>query len=716
MRVWPGTPYPLGATWDGNGVNFALFSEHAERVDLCLFDGAGRTQTHRIPLPEYSEEIWHGYLPDVRPGQRYAYRVHGPYDPEAGHRFNANKLLLDPYAKALRGRLRWSDVHFGYRVGDPAEDLSFDERNSAARMPKCVVVNPAATRGADRPPRTEWHRSLIYELHVRGFTIRHPEIPEPMRGTFDGLCHAAAMRHLRALGITAIELLPIQAFVDDRFLIDRGLRNYWGYNTLGFFAPDPRYLGRSGHRAFRRCVRALHDAGIEVILDVVYNHTAEGNQMGPTLSFRGIDNCSYYHLVPGNERYYMDFTGCGNVFDLRHPRVLQLVMDSLRYWVTDMGVDGFRFDLATTLARDGAGAFDPHCGFLDAARQDPVLSRVKLIAEPWDVGDGGYRLGGFPAGWSEWNDRYRDTVRSFWKGDGGLIGDLATRVTGSSDLFESHGRRPSASVNFVTAHDGFCLADLVSYNEKHNAANKEDNRDGHSHNASWNCGVEGPTDDANILALRRKQRRNLMVTLLLSQGLPMLLAGDEFGQTQGGNNNAYCQDNEISWLDWSLLDDPEERAFFEFIQGVIRLRREHIVFHRSHFFHAAAIRGTDVQDIVWQRPDGAEMTEEDWGDPEARSLGVLIHGEAGEYHLTSRGEPQPDDTFFVVLHADPDPVDWCLPSLADGGQWRRLIDTDAATPIDLSADLPPECLFEDGVAYPVQPRSVVVLVRAVPPA
>jgi isoamylase len=363
MRVWPGTPYPLGATWDGNGVNFALFSEHAERVDLCLFDGAGRTQTHRIPLPEYSEEIWHGYLPDVRPGQRYAYRVHGPYDPEAGHRFNANKLLLDPYAKALRGRLRWSDVHFGYRVGDPAEDLSFDERNSAARMPKCVVVNPAATRGADRPPRTEWHRSLIYELHVRGFTIRHPEIPEPMRGTFDGLCHAAAMRHLRALGITAIELLPIQAFVDDRFLIDRGLRNYWGYNTLGFFAPDPRYLGRSGHRAFRRCVRALHDAGIEVILDVVYNHTAEGNQMGPTLSFRGIDNCSYYHLVPGNERYYMDFTGCGNVFDLRHPRVLQLVMDSLRYWVTDMGVDGFRFDLATTLARDGAGAFDPHCGF-----------------------------------------------------------------------------------------------------------------------------------------------------------------------------------------------------------------------------------------------------------------------------------------------------------------------------------------------------------------
>ncbi len=704
MRVWPGMPYPRGATWDGTGVNFALFSENAERVELCLFNQRGTKEVARIALPEYTDEIWHGYLPDVRPGQLYGYRVYGPYDPKRGHRFNANKLLIDPYARNLVGELKWTDAHFGYRIGARKEDLSFDRRNNARWMPKCQVVDTAWELGDDPNPRTDWHESIVYEAHVKGFTILHPEIPEHERGTLAGLSAAAAVEYLTKLGITAIELLPVHAFLNDRHLIERGLTNYWGYNTLSFFAPDPRFLSTGQLSEFKAFVQVLHTAGIEVILDVVYNHTAEGNQMGPTLSWRGIDNASYYHLVPGDERYYMDFTGCGNALDLRHPRVLQMVMDSLRYWVEHMHVDGFRFDLATTLAREEHGGFDNHSGFLDAMRQDPVLSRVKLIAEPWDVGDGGYRLGGFPAGWAEWNDRYRDTVRRFWKSDEGEVPELASRITGSSDLFDSHGRRTWATVNFVTAHDGFTLADAVSYNDKHNEANQEDSRDGTDNNNSWNCGAEGPTDDPEILRLRIKQRRNMMATLLLSQGLPMLVAGDEFGRGQGGNNNAYCQDSEISWLDWEGIDD-EGRAFLAFVQSLIRFRREHIVFHRSRFFHARFIPGTDIQDITWLKPDGLEMTEADWGDGGSRSLSFLIRGEAGEYHLTARGEPQPDDSFLVILSAHTDAIDWTLPALAVGRKWTLCIDTDLDDPM-AGGDA-----FEDGGVYRVQPRSLVVLSR-----
>ena len=705
MRVWPGMPYPRGATWDGTGVNFALFSENAERVELCLFNKKGTKEEARIALPEYTDEIWHGYLPDVRPGQLYGYRVYGPYDPKRGHRFNANKLLIDPYAKNLVGELKWTDAHFGYRIGSRKEDLGFDRRNNSRWMPKCQVVDTTWELGDDPSPRTEWHESIVYETHVKGFTIGHPDIPEKARGTLAGLSAPAAVEYLTKLGITAIELLPVHAFLNDRHLMERGLSNYWGYNTLSFFAPEPRFLSTGKLREFKAFVQTLHAAGIEVILDVVYNHTAEGNQMGPTLCWRGVDNASYYHLVPGNERYYMDFTGCGNALDLRHPRVLQMVMDSLRYWVEDMHVDGFRFDLATTLAREEDGGFDNHSGFLDAVRQDPVLSRAKLIAEPWDVGDGGYRLGGFPAGWAEWNDRYRDTVRRFWKGDEGEVAELASRITGSSDLFESHGRRTWATVNFITAHDGFTLADTVSYNDKHNEANQEDSRDGTDNNNSWNCGAEGPTDDPEIRRLRLKQRRNMMATLLLSQGLPMIVAGDEFGRSQGGNNNAYCQDNEVSWIDWEGIDE-EGRAFLAFVQSLIRFRRDHIVFHRSRFFHARFIPGTDIQDITWLKPDGAEMAEADWGDGGARSLSFLIRGEAGEYHLTARGEPQPDDSFLVILNAHAEAIEWTLPALAVGTGWILSIDTDRDDPMAGGDE------FEDGSVYSVQPRSLVVLVRA----
>ena len=705
MRVWPGSPYPRGATWDGRGVNFALFSENAERVELCLFDDAGKKETARVALPEYTDETWHGYLPDARPGQLYGYRVYGPYEPKRGHRFNNNKLLIDPYAKSLIGKLQWSDANFGYRLGAKDGDLSFDRRDNARYMPKCQVVDTAFTWGDDRAPRVEWHESILYEMHVRGFTMRHAQVPEALRGTFAGLSAPAAVEYLQNLGITAVELLPVQAFLDDRHLIDHGLTNFWGYNTLAYFAPEPRYLSTPNLWEFKTFVQILHEAGIEVILDVVYNHTAEGNQMGPTLSFRGIDNASYYHLVPGDERYYMDYTGCGNVFDLRHPRVLQLVMDSLRYWVEDMHVDGFRFDLATTLAREEHGAFDHHSGFLDAMRQDPTLSRVKLIAEPWDVGQDGYRLGGFPAGWAEWNDRYRDTVRRFWKGDEGQVGDLATRVTGSSDIFNTHGRRPWASVNFVTAHDGFTLADAVSYNAKHNEANLENNRDGTDNNNSWNCGVEGPTDDPEIRRLRLKQRRNMITTLLLSQGLPMLVAGDEFGRSQHGNNNAYCQDNPIGWIDWDGIGD-QNLAFLDFVRGVVRLRRDHIVFHRNRFFHTRFIPGTEIQDITWLRPDGNEMTEADWSDADLRSLSFLIRGEAGEYHVTALGEPQPDDSFFVVLNAAAAAVTWTIPRLGDDEQWHLLIDTDR----DEAG--PGGEVLRGGDGYAVQPRSLILLVRS----
>jgi glycogen operon protein len=704
VRVWPGSPYPSGATWDGEGVNFALFSHNAERVEVCLFNPKGTREIARVALPEYTSEIWHGYLPDIRPGQLYGYRVHGPHDPPRGHRFNPRKLLLDPYARAIVGDLSWTDAHFGYRIGARNADLSVSRRDNARWMPKCQVVDPVFDWGDDEPPRVEWHDSVVYEMQVRGFTMRHPEVPEKLRGTFAGLAQPAVIDYLQKLGITAVELLPPQAFVQDRHLVERGLANYWGYNTLSFFAPEPGFLHTRGIGEFQACVKAFHAAGIEVILDVVYNHTAEGSELGPTLSFRGIDNASYYRLVPGNERYYMDFTGCGNAFNLHHPRVLQLVLDSLRYWVEEMHVDGFRFDLATTLAREADGAFDAHGGFLDAIRQDPVLTRVKLIAEPWDVGDGGYHVGGFPPDWAEWNDRYRDTVRRFWKGDEGVVPELTTRITGSSDIFNSFGRQSWTSVNFVSAHDGFTLADLVSYNDKHNEANQEDSRDGTDDNNSWNCGLEGPTDDPEIRRLRVKQRRNMLATLLLSQGLPMLVAGDEFGRSQGGNNNAYCQDNGISWIDWENIGD-EDRAFLEFVRKLIRLRRDHIVFHRNRFFLADAIAGTDIRDITWHRSDGDEMTDEDWGDGELRALSLLIRGEAGEYHLTATGEPQLDDSFLLILNAFHEPVEWVIPALEVGAVWERLLDTDTDDGFVAGQ------FHDDKSVYTVQPRSFVLMVR-----
>ena len=696
-RLWPGSPHRRGATWDGLGVNFALFAENAEHVELCLFDSRGRRELERIVLPEYTDQIWHGYLPDARPGQLYGYRVHGPYEPEHGHRFNPNKLLLDPYAKALHGTLRWSDAHFGYRIGHRSADLSFDRRNDAPGMPKCRVVDTAFTWGADRAPRTPWSASIFYELHVRGYTMRHPDVPGPLRGTFAGLTSPAVIRHLRELGVTAVEILPVHAFVDDRHLVERGLRNYWGYNTLGFFAPDPRYLGSGSLTEFKNCVQHLHAEGIELILDVVYNHTAEGSHLGPTLCFRGIDNASYYRLVAEDPRYYEDWTGCGNALNLRHPRVLQMVMDSLRYWVEEMHVDGFRFDLATTLTREHSD-FDEHSGFLDAVRQDPVLSSVKLIAEPWDVGPSGYRLGAFPPGWAEWNDRYRDTARRFWKGEFGVVGELAGRLTGSADAFHHRGRRPWASVNFVTAHDGFTLRDLVSYDHKHNEANGEDGRDGPDDNHSWNCGVEGPSADPAVRSLRLRQSKNLLATLLLSQGVPMLVAGDEQGRTQQGNNNAYCQDSEISWIDWTGID-AEGAQLLGFVQRLVRLRREHAVFHRERFFVGNPLH----RDIRWLRADGEEMTPEDWHDGSARTLAFLLSGDAGGYHLTARGAPVVDDDFYVVLNAHDQTVEHRLPASEDDpSRFEVLL---ATADDDVAPTVAP------GEIHSTPARSVTVFVR-----
>jgi len=697
-RVWPGLPTPLGATWDGSGVNFALFSAHAEKVELCLFDADGRRELVRIPMPEYTHEIWHCYLPDVQPGQLYGYRVYGPYQPEAGHRFNHHKLLLDPYAKALGGRLRWHDALFGYRVGDELGDLSFDIRDSAPYMPKCRVVDLAFTWGR-RPDPRPWHETIIYELHVRGFTMRHPQLPAEDRGTFAALSAAPVVDYLRDLGITAVELLPVHAFVHDRHLVDRGLRNYWGYNSIGFFAPHPEYLETGELNAFKTFVQHLHDANIEVLLDVVYNHTAEGNHLGPTLSFRGIDNNSYYYLMD-DARYYNDFTGTGNALELRHPQVLRMVTDSLRYWVQDMGVDGFRFDLATTLARVD-GEFSNQSSFLDAIAQDPVLSGVKLIAEPWDTGMGGYQVGQFPPGWAEWNDQYRDTVRRYWKGDEGQLAALASRLSGSADIYDRRGRRTWASINLVTTHDGFTLRDLVSYNDKHNMANQEDNQDGSDNNRSWNCGVEGATDDPEISSLRLQQMRNLLATLLLSQGVPMLVAGDEFGRTQNGNNNAYCQDNEVSWLDWNAIGEEEGQALLAYTQRLVALRRDHIVFHRNRFFQGQLIPGTGVKDVMWLRPDGAEMEEADWQDPQAKALGMRLSGEAGLMHLTTRGEQELDDTFLVLLNAAHESVPFQLPEENNGGHWRVLIDT-----ADIAAE---EAPAEPTVT--LVPRSLQVLIR-----
>ncbi len=669
--LWPGLPYPRGANWNGMGVNFALFSEHAERVELCLFDATGRRETHRIALRERTDQIFHGFLPQARPGLLYGYRVYGPYRPKDGHRFNGHKLLLDPYARQMVGPLRWHDAVFGYRIGHGEGDLSFDRRDSAAYMPRCKVVESAFSWGDDRRPKVPWHETVIYEAHVRSLTMQHPEVPQALRGTYAGLSCAPVVEHLKRLGVTTLELMPVHAFIDDRHLIDRGLANHWGYNTIGFFAPEAHYSASGKLGEFKTMVRTLHEAGIEVILDVVYNHTAEGNELGPTLSFRGIDNAAYYRLEPDAPRHYQDFTGCGNTLNMQHPRVLQLLMDSLRYWVTEMHVDGFRFDLASALARE-LHAVNRLSAFFDILRQDPVLSQVKLIAEPWDLGSGGYQVGNFPAGWAEWNDRYRDTMRAYWKGDGGLIGDFAQRLTGSSDLYNRSSRKPYASINFVAAHDGFTLADLVSYNDKHNEANGEDNRDGHGHNLSWNCGVEGPTDDPEVLALRARQQRNFIATLMLSQGVPMLLAGDEAGRTQQGNNNAYCQDNALNWIDWG--DSAGRRSLLAFTQRLIALRAAHPVFRRRDFFQDRPLRGSEVRDIVWLQPDGTEMSEDAWQQDHARALAVFLSGD-GLTEMDGRGRAVRDDSFALLFNAAEEGVIFTLPESLVPRVGTLLVDT-----------------------------------------
>jgi isoamylase len=696
MRVLEGQPFPLGATWDGLGVNFALFSANATKVELCLFDEEGKRELARVELPEYTDEVWHGYLPDARPGTVYGYRVYGPYEPAAGHRFNPNKLLLDPYAKRLVGELTWNDALFGYTIGAPEEDLSFDDRDSAPFMPKCRVVDPAFTWGRSRPPAIAWDRSVIYELHVRGYTMRHPSVPRRRRGTYAGLGHPTVVDHLRDLGVTTVELMPVHAFVQDRHLLERGLSNFWGYNTIGFFAPHPTYSATGETTEFKEMVARLHDAGLEVILDVVYNHTAEGNERGPTLSLKGIDNASYYRL-PEDRRYYINDTGTGNTLNLSHQRVLQMVTDSLRYWVTEMGVDGFRFDLATILGREPYG-FDENGGFLDTCRQDPVLAGVKLIAEPWDLGPGGYQVGGFPPGWAEWNDRFRNTVRGFWKGDEGQVADLASRLAASGDLFNRRGRRPWASVNFVTAHDGFTLNDLVSYNDRHNEANGEDNRDGHSDNLSWNHGAEGPTDDPEIRTLRERQKRNLLATLLLSQGTPMILGGDEFGRTQNGNNNAYCQDNEIGWVDWESTGE-DGRALARFVRRLIALRQRFPVLRRSRFLAGIYNEELDVKDVAWLRPDGQEMGNDDWGNSQTRCLGMLIDGRAQPTGIRRRGS---EATLLLLLNAHHEPVPFLLPEVPDGSVWTALVDT--AEP-----DAAPRGHLPAGKTYALQGRAVVLL-------
>ncbi len=676
-RVWPGRPYPLGATWDGAGVNFALFSEHATAVELCLFDPP-ESGGEQLRLSERTDLVWHGYLPDARPGWLYGYRVHGPYEPERGHRFNPAKLLIDPYARALAGELRWTDEIFGYRVGDPAGDLSLDGRDSGPFVPKSVVVDGAFEWDGDLPPRTPWHKTVIYEVHIKGFTAQHPAVPPGLRGTYAGLASPAALDYLSSLGITAVELLPVYHHVDEHALVKRGLTNYWGYNSIAFFAPDARYssAGAQGRQVseFKSMVKALHRAGIEVILDVVYNHTAEGNHLGPTLCFRGIDNESYYRLVADKPRYYVDYTGCGNTLNVRQPRTIQLLMDSLRYWVLEMHVDGFRFDLASALAR-GSQDVDRLSTFFEVIHQDPVISQVKLIAEPWDVGEGGYQVGNFPVGWAEWNGRYRDAIRRFWRGDPGQVADLAYRLTGSSDLYQDDGRRPYASVNFVTAHDGFTLADLVGYDAKHNEANGEGNRDGTDDNLSWNCGAEGPTDDPAVLALREQQQRNFLATLLLSQGVPMLCGGDEIGRTQRGNNNAYCQDNEVSWFHWNL--DERARRLLEFTSRLLRLRREHPEFRRRKFFQGRPLCAANMKDLVWLRADGGEMTLAEWQQSTLHGFGFRLCGQAMD-EVDERGEPITDDTLLVLLNAHADPVDFVLADAHPGARWELLVDTAAA--------------------------------------
>ncbi|MCT9819160.1 glycogen debranching protein GlgX [Microbacterium sp. W1N] len=697
MQVWPGSAYPLGATFDGNGTNFALFSEGAEKVELCLFGDRGKET--RVELRDVDAHVWHAYLPTVQPGQRYGYRVHGPHDPASGQRFNPNKLLLDPYAKAVEGQVAWGQSVFGYDFGDPD---SRNDDDSAAAMMKGVVVNPFFDWAGDRLPKTPYAESVIYEAHVKGLTALHPEIPEEIRGTYSAIAHPAIIEHLKKIGVTAIELMPVHQFVNDSTLQEKGLSNYWGYNTIAFLAPQNTYAstGQRGQQVqeFKGMVRALHAAGIEVILDVVYNHTAEGNHMGPTLSMRGIDNEAYYRLEDNDKRYYTDYTGTGNSMNVGNPHTLQLIMDSLRYWVLEMHVDGFRFDLAATLAREFYEV-DRLAAFFEIVQQDPVISQVKLIAEPWDIGPGGYQVGNFPPQWTEWNGKYRDTVRDFWRGEPSTLGEFASRLTGSADLYEHDGRRPVASINFVTAHDGFTLRDLVSYNEKHNEANGEDNNDGESHNRSWNGGVEGPTDDPEVLALRARQQRNFLTTLLLSQGVPMIAHGDELGRTQNGNNNGYAQDNETTWVHWDSVDQP----LIEFTAAVARLRHDHPIFRRSRFFDGRPVpteEGARFPDLVWLRPDGTPMQPDDWGAGFGRAIGVFLNGE-GIHERDRRGEEIVDQHFFVLFNGGDEDLDFTIPHAGLDARWEVIIDT--AGRVDDTT------LLRGGDTLPLTGKSVAVL-------
>ncbi|WP_296182010.1 glycogen debranching protein GlgX [Pseudomonas sp. UBA1879] len=694
-RIREGLPFPLGANWDGLGVNFAIFSANATKVELCLFDSTGETELERIELPEYTDEIFHGYLPDAHPGLVYGYRVYGPYDPKNGHRFNHNKLLIDPYAKQLVGELKWSEALFGYTIGHPDDDLSFDERDSAPFVPKCKVIDPAYTWGRDQRVNVPWEKTIFYETHTRGFTMRHPSVPDELKGTFSGLMVDDVIQHIKGLGVTSIELLPIHAFVNDQHLLQKGMTNYWGYNTIAFFAPDPRFLAHGKIAEFKEMVAHMHHAGLEVILDVVYNHTAEGNERGPTLSMRGIDNASYYRLMPDDKRYYINDSGTGNTLDLSHPCVLQMVTDSLRYWASEMHVDGFRFDLATILGRYHDG-FDERHSFLVACRQDPVLRQVKLIAEPWDCGPGGYQVGHFAPGWAEWNDKFRDTVRAFWKGDEAQLADLASRLTASGNMFNQRGRRPYASVNFVTAHDGFTLHDLVSYNDKHNEDNDENNQDGSNDNRSWNHGVEGPTEDPEINALRLRQMRNFFATLLFSQGTPMIVAGDEFARTQHGNNNAYCQDSEIGWVNWDW--DEDGKALHDFVQRLIKLRMKYPILRRGRFLVGEYNEELGVKDVTWLSPSGEEMTTEQWEDANGRCLGMLIDGRAQETGIRRRGA---DATMLLVVNSHHDGVNFTLPEVPEGVKWVNLVDTN-------QPESKGKAQFDFGTEYTVTPRSLLL--------
>ena len=702
MRIWPGRTYPLGATYDGAGTNFALFSEVAERVELCLFDPSGNEQ--RMDLPEVTGNVWHGYLPGLEPGQRYGYRVHGPWDPARGHRCNPAKLLLDPYAKAVEGLPRWDEAVYPYRFGEPEGGPS--PSDSGPFTPRSVVTNPYFDWSDDRKPNIPWNETIVYEVHVKGFTQSNAAVQPEWRGKYAGLSSPAAIDYLQKLGVTAVELLPVHQFVHGQHVLDKHLRNYWGYDTIGFFAPHNEYSSR-GQRGeqvqeFRQMVKTLHRANIEVLLDVVYNHTCEGNHLGPMLSFKGIDNLAYYRTVKDDPRFYMDYTGTGNTFNMRHPHVLQLLMDSLRYWVEEMHVDGFRFDLASTLAR-GLHDVDRLSAFFDLIQQDPVVSKVKLIAEPWDVGEGGYQVGNFPPQWSEWNGKYRDTVRDYWRGESAKLGEFAYRFTGSSDLYAESGRRPFASINFVTAHDGFTLFDLVSYNDKHNEANGEQNRDGESHNRSWNCGAEGPTDDPAVNALREQQKRNFIATLLLSQGVPMLTAGDELGRTQQGNNNGYCQDNELSWFDWTRVDDD----LLEFTRAIMKLRRDHPIFRRRRWFQGRAIHGGDVKDLAWFKPDGKEMSDDDWNVGFAKSLGVFLNG--GAIARTDfRGDPITDDSFYVVFNAHHEKLTFTLPPAQFARRWMQVFDTSTGALPELRRSRSRDGLVAGG-ALEVAPRALLLL-------